>query len=108
MGICFTTSTLPVIQNTQRPALPPGDVDAYQMARAGLCVNGGNGKMEKIESTNDRAETLREISQVQCDIYCDTFKKIEKTTGRKISNLQVFFGRPEEEPYVEYINAYYE
>ena len=48
----------------------------------------------KTKPKNQTASSLKEISQVQRDIYLDLFKKIEKETSRKIRQLRISFGSP--------------
>ena len=68
MGIYLPPSTLPVIQNTQRPALPPGDVDAYQMARAGFL-------RQRKEMTKAERKLLMLIADMVFYPYCETCAK---------------------------------
>jgi len=49
--------------------------------------------MSKTATKNKTAESLKEISQVQRDIYLDLFKKIKEESKRKIRNFNVSFGR---------------
>jgi len=54
-------------------------------------------------------QQMREISQVHSDIYCDTCKQIEAATKRKISSMQIFFGKLHaEQNGIECINVDFE